>query len=203
MILDPLPDWALEDNHKLGIEAAISKHLTAVPTLEKVYQKDNRVIAITNFTGDEHALYGAPGEMATILDFDKDKIYVDFAWWNKPATRVAESIWLGFCTMDSNIILHKTGQWIDPADVVDFGNRGLHAVEHGVRTGDMDIETLDAALVAPGVPSIINFDNAQPDLSKGVYFNLFNNCWGTNFRMWSDDDARYRFVISLKGMKKK
>jgi hypothetical protein len=60
------------------------------------------------------------------------------------------------------------------------------------------METLDAPLVAPGEPSLLDFNNRQPDMSQGVQVNLFNNVWGTNFRMWFDDDARFRFALSVQ-----
>jgi hypothetical protein len=30
-----------------------------------------------------------------------------------------------------------------------------------------------------------------------MHFLLFNNLWGTNFPMWSGEDARFRFVLRL------
>ncbi|NOG48471.1 MAG: hypothetical protein HND48_02750 [Chloroflexi bacterium] len=50
-------------------------------------------------------------------------------------------------------------------------------------------------LVAPGRPSLLDFHNRLPDMSGGVHFNLYNNVWGTNFPMWFEDDARFRFVL--------
>ncbi len=60
-------------------------------------------------------------------------------------------------------------------------------------------ETLDAPLVAPGEPSLLNFSNRQPPLRQGVHFNLYNNVWGTNFPMWYGEDARFRFVLRFGG----
>ena len=81
------------------------------------------------------------------------------------------------------------------------GNRHLHAVGRGVTCADGDallrIETLDAPLVAPGTPSLLDFNNNQPDLTQGVHFNLHNNLWGTNFPMWFEDDCRFRFKVAL------
>ena len=59
----------------------------------------------------------------------------------------------------------------------------------------MTIESLDAPLVAPGQPSLLDFNNNQPDMSQGVHFNLYNNVWGTNFPMWLEDDCRFRFRL--------
>ena len=36
---------------------------------------------------------------------------------------------------------------------------------------------------------------AKPDLTAGVWFNLYNNMWNTNFPLWYDEDARFRFVV--------
>ena len=59
----------------------------------------------------------------------------------------------------------------------------------------MTIESLDAPLVAPGKPALLNFDNQQPPLENGMHFNLYNNIWGTNFPMWFEEDARFRFLL--------
>ena len=59
------------------------------------------------------------------------------------------------------------------------------------------IETLDAPLVAPGTPLLLDFNNNQPDLTQGVHFNLYNNLWGTNFPMWFEDDCRLRFKVVM------
>jgi hypothetical protein len=95
--------------------------------------------------------------------------------------------------------MNKLGSAISPLDVIKNGNRKLHAVESGVmyhdRQSEMQIETFDTALVAPGEPSLLNFNNRQPNLKNGMHFNLLNNVWGTNFPMWFDDDARFRFDL--------
>jgi len=63
----------------------------------------------------------------------------------------------------------------------------------------LELETLDAPLVAPGERSLLNFTNMQPPLTGGMHFNLLNNLYGTNFRMWYDEDARFRFLLRVQG----
>jgi hypothetical protein len=91
------------------------------------------------------------------------------------------------------------GERISPLHVVPNGNRTLHAVEGGVeyrdQSGSMRLETLDAPLVAPGQASLLDFSNRQPVLRNGMHVNLCNNIYGTNFPMWYEDDARFRFVL--------
>ena len=95
--------------------------------------------------------------------------------------------------------MNKMGQEILPLDVVRDGNRHLHAVGDGIRYRDgeeeLEIETYDAPLVAPGARSLLDFNNRQPPLRRGMHFLLYNNVWGTNFPMWYDDDARFEFVL--------
>lgn len=48
------------------------------------------------------------------------------------------------------------------------------------REGDkmlMQIETFDAALVTPGTPYFLRFDDDPIDTLQGAHFNLFNNAW--------------------------
>jgi hypothetical protein len=96
-------------------------------------------------------------------------------------------------------MLDKMGRWISPLEVILGGNRKLHAVGTGVAYHEahasLSLETLDAPLVAPGDRSLLNFNNRQPPLRRGMHFLLYNNLWGTNFPMWYEEDARFRFIL--------
>lgn len=193
----PMPWWAIEDLSKTGIDLAAEQGFSAFPVLQDVLVKDNTVIARMEFNGDAYKLFGAPQEMETSITLREDgTVAVDIAWWGKPATRVAEAMWIGVCPLEKPILIHKLGQWIDPMTVIENGNRHLHGVDFGVKAGEITIQTLDAGLVAPGKPSLLDFNNEQPDLREGLWFNLYNNIWGTNFPMWYSEDARFRFVIN-------
>ena len=75
----------------------------------------------------------------------------------------------------------------------------MHAVSDGFRYGDgkdsLNIETMDAPLVAMGDRSPLNFSREQPDLKAGIHNCLFNNAWGTNYVLWFSEDMRFRYVI--------
>jgi hypothetical protein len=112
-----------------------------------------------------------------------------------------EALWLSFAPRIANPrgwSLDKLGQRVSPLDVIRDGNRKLHAVDTGVFYRDessrLSIETLDVPLVAPGELSLLDFNNRQPALKRGMHFNLYNNVWGTNFPMWYEDDTRFRFI---------
>lgn len=97
--------------------------------------------------------------------------------------------------------MSKMNEEISPLDVVLDGNRKLHAIDRGVSYDDgdmrMKIHSLDAPLVAPGSTSLLDFNNRQPNLLKGMHFNLYNNVWGTNFPMWFGEDALFRFEVEF------
>lgn len=112
--------------------------------------------------------------------------------------RVAEAIWFGFKPIAENKRISKFGQLIDPKKVVEKGQCRLHATDFGVVYDGLTIETVDTALVAPGEHSLLNFTDIKPLDSEPIFFNLYNNIWGTNFPMWYEDNARFRFNITIK-----
>jgi hypothetical protein len=115
-----------------------------------------------------------------------------------------EALWLGFNPVlpeGAEWRIEKLGKMISPFEVVENGNRHLHAAGSKVQLshvkGKMDISPLDSPLVAPGIPSPLNFNNDQPDMQQGMHFCLLNNLWGTNFPMWFEEDCRFRFNVEL------
>jgi hypothetical protein len=137
-----------------------------------------------------------------VLPKSEPVVHINFSWFRKRANRLPEAMWLTFnpdAPEAQNWVLSKVGQPVSPADVVSGGNRHMHALSSGLSyqdaRGKLTIETLDAPLVALGEKSPIYFSNAQPDLSKGVHFSLFNNGWGTNYIQWFGEDMRFRFTI--------
>jgi hypothetical protein len=57
---------------------------------------------------------------------------------------------------------------------------------------------LDAVLCSVGGKNVYRYVTDMPPMDKGVYVNLFNNQWGTNFPMWNEGDGRARFVLSAQ-----
>ena len=138
----------------------------------------------------------------TLPDADPS-LHLQLQWFDKPANRLSEALWLSFAPTAPDPCgwqLEKLNHAVEPGDVVKNGARGLHAVTRDIIYRDEDgglvLETYDASLVAPGKRSLLNFDNALPDMRVGgVHINLFNNTWGTNYVMWLDDAMRFRFVL--------
>ena len=63
-------------------------------------------------------------------------------------------------------MLEKVDRWVSPFDIVQGGNRQIHAVSRAVRyqdaQGSLAIETLDAPVVALGEKSPIAYSTDTP-----------------------------------------
>lgn len=202
--------WSVDDYTKPGIERAGALSGLWSPTLQRAFQRveADGTHLLLELRGAEQAVaqLGCPRQfwLEYFLPNDRASFDITLQWFGKAPTRLPEALWFDLQPLvrsDGAWRLRKLGQWIDPRDVVSSGNRSLHAVEDDIRyadaEGSLTITTWDAPLVAPGKPSLLDFPNTLPEVGDGVHINLFNNVWGTNFRMWYDEDTRFRFQIQL------
>ena len=166
----------------------------------------DRVVARSEMEGDATERYGAPRSVTVVYDFPKDDSRVDVSlrWSGKDANRQPEALWCSFAPVVGNPNLwkmDKAGEGISPLEVVRSGNRNLHGVRTGVHyegaDGRVSVLTRDAPIVAPGEPRLLRFDHTFAPLDGGFHFLLFNNVWGTNFPMWYEEDAAFRFTAAF------
>ena len=191
--------WAQEDYTKIGMEEAGNSYQSFSPEA-RVYFGENAAVVRYRFPEEATRECGCPAECELVLAADgKGGLMFDFAWFSKPANRMTEAFWIGFHPIAKNKRIRKLGTAIDPGTVVYKGNRRLHGTDFGVLYDELSIETLDTALVAPGRPSLLDFRQDIPSDDEEVFFNLYNNMWATNFPMWYDEDARFRFILTLNG----
>lgn len=204
-------DWAYKDFGKPNIDRFGAEARTWLPgSAELMVEEtaDGHRILITPRFEDEEAFSSGrasfPRRMFVELRLPKAEpvIEMNLSWFEKPATRLPEALWLTFnpkTAEPSGWMLDKAGIEVSPLKVVESGNRHMHAVEKGFayREGShrFAVETLDAAVVAVGERTPLLFSNEQPDLSRGVHSCLYNNAWGTNYIMWYGEDASFRYVV--------
>ncbi len=205
-------DWAKKDFGKPNMESFGARSREWTPSLADVRVEENetghRVLAHLTIVDKEAidsgvAAFPAKLYLELLLPKAEPVIHVNFSWFQKPATRMPEAMWLTFNPVvagrKGSWTMDKAGERISPSDVVVSGNRHMHAVTTGFQYGggneNFIVETLDAPVIALGRKSPLNFSNAKPDLSGGVHCNLFNNAWGTNYIMWFGEDMRFRFIL--------
>ncbi len=196
--------WAHPDNTKPGLQ--VDQHGTWHPIVNTIHHYSNdksMSIVITATMATDSQRIGAPSEiMIEYRLMSTEVIEIDVQWFNKPACRLPEAFWLTFqpiTIMSGKWAIKKLDGYINPANVTNLAARTLHGFNEKIRYQEnefhLNIHSLDAILVAPGKPSLLNFHNQLPDVRDGIHVNLYNNIWGTNFPMWFGDDARFRFSI--------
>lgn len=204
-------DWAKKDFGKPNIERFGAERQEWMPSLAELHveqdEQHHRLLArleVTDADASKSGRASFPGKMYLELLIPKSEplIHMNFYWFEKPATRLPEALWLSFnpaVGSQQGWTITKSDEDVSPFDVVAAGNRHMHAVSTGFRYREGNdsfvVETLDSPLIALGERSPINFSRSQPDLSTGVHCNLFNNAWGTNYIMWFGEDMRFRFVL--------
>ncbi|HUL16111.1 MAG TPA: DUF5054 domain-containing protein [Terriglobales bacterium] len=204
-------DWVAKDFGKPNIGKFGAKSANWYPTLTSLSvagdSEGHRVLAaleIRDAEALESGLAAFPRKMylELYLPVAEPRIDLSFYWFQKSATRFPEALWLTFHPIAGGAegwTMEKSGQEVSPIDVVPSGSRHLHAVSTGFRYQDQKgifaVETMDAPLIALGERSPLNFSRSQPDLSRGIHCNLFNNAWGTNYILWFREDMRFRMMV--------
>ncbi|MCP4177738.1 MAG: DUF5054 domain-containing protein [bacterium] len=207
-------EWVPEDFTKPGIEKLNLKHEIVKPKLKSLWYRgdaagDNYFILEMNMPKFVVVNYGAPEKITLEIHVHSDEKIIDFdlQWFNKQACRLPEASWFSFSPKiisASCWSIKKMNSWFSPNEVVKNGNRKLHAsesVKYDDGVNNLTIVPYDSPLVAPGERSLLNFNNKRPPMKNGVHFNLHNNIWGTNFRMWYGEDTRFRFRLKLDNKK--
>lgn len=177
-------DWATWDYTKPGLYDYKGGIYPALPT--EYYIMENTKYAKLEFSDEISQKYGLPYLWAEITD-DEVKI----SWFGKKASRLPQAAWVKFTGLKEKWLVNKLGQWIDPEKVL--GSPLIMATNKGITNGEVTIEPLDSALVAPFGRRLLDFE-LNPN-GQDMYFNLYNNIWNTNFPMWYSDDTYFRFRI--------
>ena len=180
-------DWVLWDFTKLGLPAYRRQILTA--QVSAAYRKGNQTLYKLEFDAEEAQKQGLPYFW---VSEEAGQIEVD--WFGKGANRLPQAFWMKFKGQKEDWKLSKMGQWIKPEDII--GSPLILAVDQGICNEEVQIEPLDACLVAPFGRRLLDYPTSEEELgAQDLYFNLYNNIWNTNFPMWYSDDTRFRFRI--------
>lgn len=199
--------WAFDDIGKTGLDhsKAVSVSLQAQVVRQEVQKVRKGTRTFSELTFPEQAVVDKrvyPQKMyVDILDYKKGKkAEIALTILQKPAVRLPEAYWLSFNTDQVvSIVAEKIGERVDLLDVVEKGNRQMHGIDHYVdlvtSAGTIRIASEVAFLVNVGEARGINYSLNYPDKQGGIHFNLSNNLWGTNFRMWNEGSLTYRFTV--------
>lgn len=201
--------WAIPDFGKPGLE-------TVAGLRHRRFEPVGRAVEAATVSGEPAwrcrlampaeavSRYGAPPRVVATWQFcaDRPEAFLVVDWFDQRACRIPCAIgcsFVPFLEAGAGWRFDKAGLPVDPRRVVARGNRRLHAVGEGVAGFDrrkrLRIETLDAPLVAPGSPALLDFHQRRPSARSGIHVVLYNNLWGTNFPLWNEGNARFRFRL--------
>ena len=200
--------WAFPDFFKPGIEEAgvPEKNIYYYCKTQKCFQKKNELIIEASFGKYECNEYGCPKNVVIKYLFNKNEIEICAYLSEKDASRMPEALWISHFTANDkveNINLVKLGETIDPYNIVECGNRNYHSVKKvGFTLNGLNINVVpyDSTLLSLGEMRLYDFNMDYADPKGGLHFNLYNNLWGTNFKMWYEEDIISRFKIVIENI---
>lgn len=204
--------WAFRDNGKPGSDVGGARSARWPAAVDGMWLREAsssnaaQVVLRHRFAREAVEELGAPPAIFTEWAIwpGADVVSAVVAWVDKPASRLPEALWCGWnprVDVPARWRIDKLGQPVSPLDVVRYGGRRLHGVGDAISydgpEGTVSLDTCDAPLVAPGGGRLLDADPALPDLARGFAVLLHDNCWGTNFPMWSEGAATFRFRLHV------
>jgi hypothetical protein len=201
----PRPWWAEEDFKKRGLTLERRETATLRCGGAEVEQGPGftKVLIRPQFMGETILQEGIPENPWLLWTFSHQspRIELSVGWSGKAAVGLAEALWLGFrmpVTVEQCLV-KKSGQWINPQRIVSGGAQSLHAIEDEIclpvsSNQKLKVVSEDAPLFSLGDGRLLPC--RQMDATGDtLWFNLFNNVWNTNFRLWNAGGMTYRFLF--------
>lgn len=112
----------------------------------------------------------------------------------KSATPCLESCSLPVKLFGEEIVLHKTGGGIRQEEILPNANKVAHCISKAV-CGGAEIVPEHTPLVSRGGDLLCRFEPDFIPADNMLYFNLFNNMWGTNFPQYLEGTYKFSFLV--------
>lgn len=157
--------------------------------------KDDTLILKCHFK-DKNRNYRLPERLYINYSFLGDELIIKTSFDELTASKLITEIWTSSEVKDiKNVKIEKLGSKIDPKDVIQYGNKQLHAVEK-VFTDEFDILNIDTPLVALGEMKCLELHSKFD--KNYIHFNYFNNILNPNFPLWCERDIVSEFRYNIK-----
>ena len=137
-----------------------------------------------------------PHDVTITVTLFRELPHIDIEWriLNKQLEPWPEAGWLSlpFLIHKPDFSLGRLGSIVDPArDVVRGTNRDVYCLNSGVNITSPDghgvgVCALDSPLVSLERPGLYRYSPDFVPAKPIVFVNTYNNCWGTNFQVWTD-----------------
>ena len=204
--MDAYKNWAVPDNCKPGLENSDAPYgsITHRPQMDAAMHMNGGALCWKGaYPPSPKALSGCPATFeAALCPLAQGKLLLTVWLRGKHANRKPEALFLPLAfPPPAKVQLEKVGTWVSPECVADGGNERCHAVQR-IRIAEPGkdgwlLEPLDTPLLAIGKPDLLDF--SRPDRWDRFYLALYNYLWGTNFKMWYEEDILCRVMITYEG----
>ncbi len=199
-------DWFLHDFGKTDYPA--QHHLTFVPNGFSLVSKGGAeyasLILKTEIKDRSLQEYGNGAELITGITLYRDQPWIDieFTLNGKAETQLAEAGHFIFPInlKEPAIYINKLGNVIDPAkDIIPAANHTLYCCENWVDISDgkngIAVIPFDTPLFSIGAQAIYKYRKQYQPEKPILFFNAFNNSWGTNFPQWMGGNYSFKFRL--------
>lgn len=193
-------DWGVRDYGRDNYPEC--PHRTFVPVCTGV--EESGYTLVLRYASSASEAYGDGREIriSVALPPEGEELLVSAEITWKEGTPYVESgsLCLPLAAENPTYRLNKNGDIIDPAkDIVDCANHALYCLESFACAEEggagVCVVTKDAPLCAIGETGIYTYRKRYEPHAPILYFNLFNNMWGTNFPQWIGGDLRFDFIL--------
>lgn len=192
-------DWGILDNGKESYPECA--HIVAVPEFQ-YYELEGERLRLYFHNKTDGETYGNADTVIISLRLAKEQLEITVDLKGKKAFPYTESgsLVLQLPMEHPEYGVNKNGYVLNPeTDIIERGNHALYCLENFVTAQEQGkklcVTALDTPLVGIGETGIYKFRKRYKKTSPALYFNLFNNMWGTNFPQWIEGDFSFRFVL--------
>lgn len=201
-----LEDWYLADNGRVGYPWEDDRtYIPEACSIETDHSSGRAAVRVTwKMPEESFSQYGNAAEAVMTVELEEDSGFADIAYElkNKAETPFVESGHFVFSlnALNPRYSIQKTGGVIDPAADIRYGaNTSLYCCDRWMTVSDggcgIAFFPKDTPLLSIGENRIYVYSGGYKPQKPVLYWNAFNNQWGTNFPQWIGGDFRYEFRI--------
>lgn len=193
-------DWGIRDNGKDNYPECPRR--TFRPRCREIVQEGYEVTLCYDSQAAEPYGDGREIRITIALPPAGEELFLRVELSGKEATPYVESgsLCLPLAEETPRFRFNKNGDLLDPSrDVLDGAGRALYCLEAFAcaegEGGGLCAVSHDAPLCAIGETGIYAYRPTYEPHDPVLYFNLFNNMWGTNFPQWIRGDFSWDFTV--------
>lgn len=197
-------NWAYIDLGKPNLPSAFKEpYRKSVPN-NFTLKRENIESLQLEYSPKGNNSFPFPVTTKVIMEQDKPYFDIEIALDKNMSDPWPEALWISlpFNIEHPQYRVGRFGSIIDP--VRDLTIKGINRYMYNVGTGAAVIDDsgtgvgicpLDATLISIGETAGWKFNTTYVPTKPYIYFNLFNNQWSTNYRLWNKGKWVYRFRI--------